>query len=423
MASSKPETKEILKKISPSQTEKQKLRKTADSFLKKLQFKEQAKAIIGGSYAKDTYLSGNKEVDLFIAFDFKKYSSQSEQLSEILKKELRRLFPKQKLEQLHGSRDYFQIEYQNVTFEIIPILGIKRSEEALNITDISPLHSEWVNKQTKKLKDDIRLAKQFCKANGLYGAESYIGGYSGYVLEILVGHYGSFENLLKASQKWDFKEVIDPENHYPKKDVFFQLNQSKLVSPIIVIDPVDKDRNASAALSMEKFLEFKRLAKEYLQKPSPELFKKKPKDLNSLKKEADLNHANLVFMTLVPLEGKIDVVGSQMVKAYEFLKEKLIPFSIKKSGWEWELSDETIFYYLALKKELPKFELKYGPPVQFKEHVKAFRKKYKDAYEDSDRMAIRVPAKNPRLEDFLAEILNDEYFKEKVRKVKVVKVV
>lgn len=174
---------------------------------------------------------------------------------------------------------------------------------------------------------------------------------------------------------------------------------------------------------MEKFLEFKRLAKEYLQKPSQEFFKKKTKDLNSLKKEAELHHANLVFMTLVPLEGKIDVVGSQMVKAYEFLKEKLIPFSIKKSGWEWELSEEAIFYYLALKKELPKFELRFGPPVQLKEHVKAFRKKYKDAYEENGRMAIRVPAKNPRLEDFLAEILNNEYFKEKVRKVKIVKVV
>jgi tRNA nucleotidyltransferase (CCA-adding enzyme) len=241
----------------------------------------------------------------------------------------------------------------------------------------------------------------------------------------LTGHYGSFENLLRSSQRWDLKEVIDPENHYPKKDVFFQLNQSKLVSPIIVIDPVDKERNASAALSMEKFLEFKRLAKEYLQKPSPEFFKKKPKDLISLKKEAELLHANLVFMTIIPLEGKIDVVGSQMVKAYEFIKEKLIPFSIKKSGWAWEKANpgEAVFYYLAQKKELPKFELRYGPPITFNDHVRAFRKKYPDAYEDNGRMAIRVPARNPRLEDFLAEILNNEYFNEKIRKVKVVKVV
>ena len=32
------------------------------------------------------------------------------------------------------------------TFEIIPILDIRKSEQAKNITDVSPLHAIWVKK-------------------------------------------------------------------------------------------------------------------------------------------------------------------------------------------------------------------------------------------------------------------------------------
>ena len=52
-----------------------------------------------------------------------------------------------------------------------------------------------------KILDEIRLAKAFCHANGCYGAESYIKGFSGYALELLVYHYGSFQKFVKAITK------------------------------------------------------------------------------------------------------------------------------------------------------------------------------------------------------------------------------
>ena len=402
---------EVLKKIKPNKEEQAKFKQSSDSFLEKIKIKD-AQAILGGSGAKDTWLSGNHDVDIYVVFDYKKYAKKSPELSGILEKELKRCFPKIKIEQLHGSRDYFQLNYQNRLFEIIPILQINKAKEALNITDISPLHSVWINKHTKKLKDEIRLAKQFCKANNLYGAESYLAGFSGYVLEILIAHYGSFEKLLRASQLWKIKEIVDTEKHYQKKTALLNLNQSKLQSSLIVIDPVDKSRNASAALGTEKFSLFKKLAKSYLQQPNTNFFTKKEISFPELKKETENKKLNLVYLELQPLTGKRDVVGSKLLKAFQFLEQHLTAFEIKKSGWDWNK-----YYFFLGKRELPKVIIRPGPPLNLKQFVKDFQKKNKDNFIKDGRIYAKIKVQNPKLEDYLSQLLKDEYVQEKIKKI------
>ena len=121
----------------------------------------------------------------------------------------------------------------------------------------------------------MKLTKQFAQAQNVYGAESHIKGFSGYVCEILTVYYGSFLNLMKGAAKWNDKVVVDAEKYYRGMDVFKVVNVSKLISPLIAIDPVQKDRNAAAALSMEKFEAFKKAAKEFLKHPSKDFFVKK----------------------------------------------------------------------------------------------------------------------------------------------------
>jgi tRNA nucleotidyltransferase (CCA-adding enzyme) len=418
--------KPALQKIKPAREEEQQFTVTTNSFLKILDAalkSMKAKAILGGSGAKGTWLSGSYDVDIFVLFDYKKYADQSAELSPLLEKALKKAFPKIKINRLHGSRDYFQLFYRDLMFEVVPILKITKAEQARNITDISPLHSAWVNKHAVKLKDDIRLLKQFCKAHTMYGAESYIGGFSGYVLEILTAHYGSFEKVLKAAQKWKEKQVIDPSKFYPTAEMaLFHINTSKLQSPLIVVDPVDKTRNAAAALSIEKFLLFKDLAKKYLQKPSEPYFEKEEVSLNSLQKKYK-GKGNLVFVSLMPTEGKEDAVGAKLLKVFEFMKEKLKPFAVTHSGWQWNKGDEAIFYVVAKKKELPEYEVRVGPPLKLKEYVADFKKKYKNAFVEGGRMKAKVKVENPKLKDFANAILKDEYVQERVGKVKDVKFV
>src|SRR3989338_691911 len=157
----------VLGLIKPTKKEEEEVRENVDDILSKINKNlKNARAILGGSGEKGTWLKEAHDADIFVLFDYKKYKDKSDKLSDMLEKHLKNKFSK--IIRLHGSRDYFQIKQKGFTFEIIPILAIKKAEQAKNITDISPLHSLWVKKH-KKLADDMRLAKQFCKAADVYG--------------------------------------------------------------------------------------------------------------------------------------------------------------------------------------------------------------------------------------------------------------
>ncbi len=420
---------EVIKKITPAPEDTARMKRAVtlatsklDAALRSLQ----AKAILGGSGAKDTWLRGSHDIDIFVLFSLQNYASRSAELSNILLPRVKKAFPGKKIERLHGSRDYFQLAVNGYTVEVIPILHIRAAEQAKNITDISPLHAVWVNRHTqklkdkKKLKDQIRLAKQFLHAHTLYGAESYIGGLSGYVVEILISHYGSFQRLLEASRRWKVREVVDVAGHYKKMDALFELNKSKTRSPLIVIDPVDKGRNAAAAFSEESFLRLKKAAAAYLKSPSASFFEKKALEPAALKEKAHARHLNLILLDVAPLEGKEDVVGMKLRRAFEHICRKLRHFAVKEAGWEWAEKDKALFYFMTGLRELPKDAVLAGPPLRLKEHVQAFRKKYKKTFVKDNRVMAQVDVQNRQLHETVAHILKEDYLREKVKNVKVV---
>jgi len=413
--------KEVLIQLKPSTVEKKKFKLLIEGILKKLNKNLiHAKAILGGSGAKNTWLSGNHDIDIFVQYNYNKFKDKSQEISDILQLVLKKSFPKIKISRVHGSRDYFQFSYKNNNFEIVPILKINESNQAINITDISPLHEKWVNKFGKGIKDEIRLSKQFCRANKLYGAESYISGFSGYILEILTIHYGSFENLLRASRKWKDKEIIDFSKFYKAKMALFHINKSKLGSPLIIVDPVDKERNAAAALSQSKMLIFKRLAKSFLKQPDQKFFEKKKLSFQKLKDKAGTK--KLVFLIIKPLQGKRDVVGSKLLKVFEFVKKELDKFIILESNWDWNNDkNEAYFYFILEKKELPKYDVRTGPPSNMKEFVKDFKKKNKDNFIKDGKVMAKIKIKRPKLNKFLEYLLINNYVKEKVKKINSIK--
>ena len=404
--------KTVLEQIKPTRKERYKFNQTTKNFLAKLNSKlTNAQAVLGGSGAKNTWLSGSHDIDIFVLYDYKMYASKTADLSDLLERKLKQCFSN--LNRLHGSRDYFQLNFEDLIIEVVPILKISKAEKAMNITDISPLHSKWVNKNTKNKKDEIRLAKQFCKANNLYGAESHITGFSGYVLEILIAHYGSFEKLLKNSSKWKSQTIIDPEKYYPKNMALFHLNKSKLNSPLVVIDPVDKSRNAAAALTLKKFNLFKKLAKQLLKKPAEKYFVKKNLELAELKKEAQKKKLSLIYLEILPLTGKNDVVGVKIMKFFEFLELQLSPFTVKKAHWDWHE-----MYFLLETSQLPIYEIRPGPPLELKEYVKAFKKKNKNNYLQDGKIYAKIKTKHREIKPYLDNLLKDPYVKGKVKKVK-----
>ncbi|MBT3297634.1 CCA tRNA nucleotidyltransferase [archaeon] len=408
--------KKVLKKINPNSKESSELNKLVKNVLTKLNknlSKFYAQAIVGGSTAKNTWLSNNKEVDIFVQFDYVKYKYKSDYISELLQEVLKQTF-KEKIERVHGSRDYFQVKLNKITFEFVPILNIKNASQAINITDVSPLHAEWVNKSTEKIKDEIKLAKRFCKANKLYGAESYLSAFSGYVLEILVVNYGSFDNLLQESIKWKDKTVIDIENYHKTKHmVMFNLNNSKLNSPLVVVDPVDKNRNAAAAFSKGKFNLFKKIAKKFLEFPDETYFETKELKYSKLLKLVEERKGYLCYFELEAIDNKRDVAGAKLLKVYDYVNKKLNDYKILSSDWDWKQGENAKFYFIVKKKKLPVYQLRKGPPLEFKEHVKQFKEINLENYDKEGFVYAKIKVDYPKLDDFITNILKNNYLKDK----------
>ena len=396
----------MLSNIKPTPKEERELKKVFSEIKSKL--KVDAKVIMGGSSAKGTYLKENHDIDIYVKFQEKKYAGLN--ISEILERKLKTFKP----QRLHGSRDYFQFEYGGFDIEVIPIIDVKHPDEAHNITDISPFHIKWVRKH-KNLTDEIRLTKAFAKANGIYGAESYIKGFSGYSLEILTVYYGGFEKLLKAVSKWKPKVVIDVERFYKKRNILLELNRSKVDSPVILIDPVQETRNVAAVVSLEKFELFKQLSKKYLRvKDKNKMFVREEFSLDRLKKK----HNDLYVFDAVPLEGKRDVVGAKLLKCYSYLGQKLKDndFELKDSGWHWE-GDNATFWFAVKEIKLSKKVKHKGPHKKFKERLVHFKQKWGRVRYDEGYSYVMKERDYFHADDLFGSLLEDEYVSSKVDKI------
>ena len=135
----------------PTKEEEGEISSAVKSVLSRIKVKD-AMPILGGSGAKNTWLPGTHDIDIYVKFNYKKFKDKSELISEFLYKAIKSKF---KLTRLHGSRDYFQTKAGKFTVEIVPILDIKKADEAKNITDISQLHVDYSAKFVKFMGQNL----------------------------------------------------------------------------------------------------------------------------------------------------------------------------------------------------------------------------------------------------------------------------
>ena len=389
----------------PTKLEQQKIESITKEILNKVnnQLKKNninAKLLLGGSVAKGTWLSGISDIDFFLVFNYDEYSNKSSQISDVSQNVLRTIF---KIQRLRGSRDYFVTNFKNFNIEIVPVLDINKGQQAKNITDFSPLHINWIKKNSKsdEMSAQIRLAK--------HGAESHIRGLSGYAIEILTIYYGSFEKLLKGILKWQERQVIDAAGHYEKqKLVFEKLSSSKLQSPVIVVDPVEPNRNAAAALDKEKFLLAKTVSAQFLEKPSLAFFKEKPFSISDLKNKA--KDLKLVVLLAKVQKGKPDIIGSALLKKFQEINAilKTYEFVAQDSGWHWPEKGSAHYWFYFDKTPLPATKIHFGPPVRLEKFAREFRKKWRKVKTKNGKLSVEVKRKYRLPEELFKEILKKD---------------
>ncbi len=372
-------TEKALKIVKPSKMEEQRLRRVIDRAL------ALARGAIGevsgivdvtleGSAAKNTWIRGRAEADIFIHFDQSVSKRELEKLIVRLGTDIvKGLGGKPML--MYADHPYVEGVVNDVTIDVVACYRVEPPNWR-SATDRTPYHTRYVLERLKPgQEDEVRLLKGFMVGCGVYGAEIKVQGFSGYLTELLTIGYDSFLNALKKVSSWRPPIVVDLMNHYGSKEEVLEVFRD---SPLVVIDPVDKSRNVAAAVSRTKLSEFILAAKLFLRSPSIRFFKtriEKPgiSELRRIAKDRSMIYAYFRLKARKPR----DVIWGELKRSEEGLRRALerLGFTVyRSSSWTDELQKCLLIFELNDIK-LPRFFLHRGPPTHL-ENCEEFLEKW-----------------------------------------------
>ena len=152
------------------------------------------------------------------------------------------------------------------------------------------------------------------------------------------------------------------------------LNSSKLKSPIILIDPTYKQRNALAALSDETLEKFKKICGKFLKNPSIKTFEIKKTDLEKIKKDAKKKKFEFILLEAKTDKQEGDIAGSKLLKFYNHLNNETEKFfEIKNKGFNYNKKKSARYFFVVKSKgEI----LHDGPMINDIDNVKRFKKEH-----------------------------------------------
>ncbi|WP_457754622.1 CCA tRNA nucleotidyltransferase [Thermococcus sp.] len=331
-----------------------------------------------GSLAKDTYLSGDHDIDLFLAF------SLEVPLSELREKglELAKAIGEKlgKYEVAYAEHPYVRAFYRGFKVDLVPCYNVRDWRDVRTAVDRSILHTEWVLKHLNGRNDEVRLLKRFFKGINVYGSEIYVKGFSGYLTELLIIKYGSFLEVLENHDFMLRQKIIDLEG-WLKKEPEVAMKTVKREAdadvPLIIIDPVDPRRNVASALSWERFGIFYFKAKQFLEKPSREFFFSRQKQKRDYKKLLREKGTKLVTLLFEKPDLIDDLLLPQLEKSAKgFMKAlELRGFRVFEAHWGYK---NKAFIMLEVDRtEKPRIEIKPGPEFFTERGLRLYSKNQK----------------------------------------------
>jgi tRNA nucleotidyltransferase (CCA-adding enzyme) len=367
--------------------------------------------IVVGSFAKDTDLSGNKDLDIFIQFPPSVSRDELEKQGLRIGKEV-----------LGGMGVEYEIDYaehpyvkgrlDEHTIEIVPCFS---GGGIMSSVDRTPRHTTYVRGRLagNGLNQEIRLLKQFMRGIGVYGAEAKVEGFSGYLVELLTIHYGSFIKTLEAARAWRLPQVIDTEHMWEDR---LALPRFFSDANLIVVDPVDRNRNVAAAVSPECLAIFIVKSDEYVMSPSEDFFFPKPKPARSRDelKKALLDRKSR-FTAVIFRHRKINTntLYAQLRKTMKSMAQELADseFKVFRSGFWTNESDTSAILFEFEVWELPELIHHRGPPLNTDPlNQEKFTKKYHDEgpYVKDGRWVVDTKRRHRRPEGLLSDIIGEK---------------
>jgi tRNA nucleotidyltransferase (CCA-adding enzyme) len=357
--------KAVLERIKPTQAERKQLERVANEMVARVnlvcaKLGVPARGMLVGSAARETWLSSERDIDIFILFP--------EKLSrEKLEKDglrVARAVAGQKGKEKFAEHPYITTLVEGFDVDLVPCYDVADAGKIKSAVDRSPHHQRYISKRlTPELTDEVLLLKKFMNGIGTYGAELKVQGFSGYLCELLVLNYRTFRGVVEAASKWSPGETIDLMKSYRDVDEIKALFPWQ---PLVIIDPVDPNRNAAAAVSMQNFSTFVRACQDFARKPSAHFFSPtqarvlSPQEVKLVLKQRGTALFCLVFDSPDVVE---DILYPQLHKTEQALVMRLVRagFEVLRSDI-WANSKATILIELSSEK-LPKVQRRLGPPI------------------------------------------------------------
>ena len=227
-----------------------------------------AEVVIAGSLPKRTMLRGYSDIDIFVRLPT---GFPRESFGELVARVGDEVFGRGRYWMRYADHPYIEAEVEGVTYSVVPSYAVGPGEWRTPV-DRTYYHLRYVEgklRERPELRGDVTLLKAFMRRIGVYGAEVYVKGFSGYLCELLVIHYGSLLSLFRAALKWRPPVVVDPEGHYRGSEG----DLPRLFrGPMIVVDPVDRSRNAASAVSERSLAIFISAVRAFMRRPHIEFF-------------------------------------------------------------------------------------------------------------------------------------------------------
>jgi tRNA adenylyltransferase (EC 2.7.7.25) len=350
--------KEVYKLVTPSEEEERKIKEVSHNI--KTLVTEAVRGIdaeveVYGSVARSTWLPGQRDIDVFVVLNGRDVKPE-----EVVRR-LSHFFSERGVSwaMRYAQHPYLTLFVEGYEVDVVPCYKIKPGERPLTAADRSPLHHKFlVERLSDEQRRDVRVLKLFLKTIGVYGAEIKIEGFSGYLTELLVAYYGSFIKVLEAAARWRPYRTF----------ITFSDVKTKFKAPLVVVDPVDPNRNAAAAVSLTSMSTFILAAKRFLKKPSLSYFQPRPGTSLRL---------NVVEVTFPYPEEPPDIVWGRYKRMgralYNWLRE--CGFKVFRWGVESDEKSYVSLVYVIEQAELPPYMLHRGPPV-YDDAADAFVEKY-----------------------------------------------
>ncbi|MHB1709095.1 MAG: CCA tRNA nucleotidyltransferase [Thermoplasmataceae archaeon] len=351
-----------------------------------------ADPVLVGSVAKGTNIKSG-DIDIFVTFSRKYEKREMEDLGVKIGRAVIR----------NGTEKYAEHPYvtgrlNGYKLDIVPSYRISPGERKVSSVDRTPLHTDFVLKNlTAEMRDQVILLKLFMKHFQIYGSEVRVAGFSGYICELLTWKFDNFENVIQMFSRLSGKLVIGNTRRTNLPE-----------SPVLIIDPVDDERNAAAAVSVESLSTMKVASKLFVSSHDEEYLNPNPPRQEPV--YADRGTAIRIFHMPKP-PAVDDIIYPQAVKFRNSLVDLLHSGGFMPLSSEISIEGEVQILIECRDSSSPAIRTREGPPAD-SDNVLDFVRKYKEIavrgpYIIGERIYADVRTETETIEQFVQEHLQE----------------